>query len=82
MRTLHEIGTILREAGGNDDGPLSLAEIGHRMGARSVRHATIRACVDELKRSHLVTEGPSVGVMWTLYEDPAFWDDDGAVRLA
>ncbi len=82
MSTLHEVESILREAEANDDGPLSLAEVGRRMEARSVRHATIRACVDELKRFHLVTEDPSVGVMWTLHEDPAFWDDDGAVRLA
>ncbi len=73
LRTLHEVEVLLRKAIANEEGPLSLAEIKRRMHAKSVRHSTIRACVDELKRLHLVTEDPRRGVMWTFHEDPKFW---------
>lgn len=81
LRTLHEVEILLRKAVGEDEGPLSLAEIERRMHAKSVRHATIRACVDELKRLHLVTEDPRRGVMWTLHEDPKFWSRKRLVKL-
>ena len=81
LRTVHRIERILREAAARDEGPLSLAEIGRRMEAKSVRHATVRACVDELKRFHLVTEDPKRGVMWTLHEDPTFWSKKGLRSL-
>lgn len=77
LRTVHEVERILRAAAARDEGPLSLAEIGRRMEAKSVRHATVRACVEELKRFHLVTEDHRRGVMWTLHEDPAFWATEG-----
>ena len=73
LRTVHQVERILREANANDEGPLPLAEIKRRLPAKSVRHATIRACVEELKRLYLVTEDPKRGVMWTFYENPAFW---------
>ncbi len=81
LTTLHEIESILREAAANDEGPLSLAEIKRRMEARSIRHFTVRTCVDELKRLHLVTEDPKKGVMWTLHEDPSFWREKGLRRI-
>ncbi|HEV8359349.1 MAG TPA: hypothetical protein VGR28_02730 [Candidatus Thermoplasmatota archaeon] len=73
---------ILRRAQARDDGPLRLAEIKRRMGVKSMRHATVRACVDELVRLHLVTFHPAHGALWTLQEDPRFWDRKGFVRLA
>ncbi len=81
LRTLHEVEVLLRKAVANDEDPLSLAEIERRMQAKSVRHATIRACVDELKRLHLVTEDPRRGVMWTFHEDPGFWSRKGLRKL-
>lgn len=73
LRTLHEVEAILRTAASKDEGPLHLAEIKRRMRAKSVRHSTVRVCIDELTRLHLVTEDPHRGVMWTLHEDPQFW---------
>ena len=81
LRTFHEVEALLRTAAARDEGPLSLAEIKRRMHSKSVRHATVRACVEELKRLHLVTEDPRRGVLWTLHEDPAFWSGKGLVRI-
>lgn len=81
LRTVHEVEILLREAAARDEGPLRLAEIKRRMHAKSVRHSTVRACVDELERLHLVTEDPKRGVLWTLHEDPKFWSRRGLVRL-
>jgi len=81
LRTLHEVEILLRTAVAEDEGPISLAEIERRMHAKSVRHATIRACVDELKRLHLVTEDPRRGVIWTFHEDPKFWSREGLMKL-
>jgi hypothetical protein len=79
--TVHEVEEILRRAAADDEGPLRLAEIKRRMRAKSVRHATVRACVEEMKRLHLVTEDPTRGVMWTLHEDPRFWSRRGLRKL-
>jgi len=81
LRTLHEVEKLLRKAVANDEDPLSLAEIERRMHAKSVRHSTIRACVDELKRLHFVTEDPRRGVLWTFHEDPEFWSLKGLRKL-
>ena len=81
LTTLHEIELILRDAAAKDAGPLSLAEIKRRMQAKSVRHATVRTCIDELKRLHLATEDEKRGVMWTLHEDPKFWRKKGLIKL-
>ncbi len=81
LATVHEVEEILRRAAARDEGPLRLAEIKRRMRAKSVRHATVRACVEELKRFHLVTEDPTRGVMWTLHEDPRFWSRRGLRKL-
>jgi hypothetical protein len=81
LTTVHEVERILRRAHAADEGPLSLAEIGRRMEAKSVRHSTLRACVDELKRLGFVTESPTKGVLWTLHEDEAFWTAKGFAKL-
>ena len=81
LRTVHEVERILRGAAARDEGPLRLAEIKRRMRAKSVRHVTVRACVEELKRFHLVTEDPRRGVLWTLHEDPEFWTRKGLAKL-
>jgi len=81
LTTLHEIELILRDAAAKDAGPLSLAEIKRRMQAKSVRHVTVRTCIDELKRLRLVTEDEKRGVMWTLHEDPKFWRKKGLIKL-
>lgn len=73
LATLHEIEAILRDAADRGEGPLRLAEIERRMAAKRVRHATIRAVVDELRRYHLVTEG-SGGVMWVFTSADEVWD--------
>lgn len=82
LDTLHEIETILRRAHAEDEGPLRLAEVKRRMAAKAVRHSTVRACIDELKRLHLVTEDEKRGVMWTLHEDPDFWARRDVTKLA
>ncbi len=81
LTTVHQVEAILRKAAADDEGPLRLAEIKRRMRAKSVRHSTIRGCVEELKRFHLVTEDPKRGVLWTLHEDPAFWNRKGLLRI-
>ena len=82
LDTLHKVERVLRKAHEDDDGPLSLAEVKRRMGVKSMRHSTVRACIDELVRLGLVTEDPGRGVMWTLNEDPRFWSAKGFRRLA
>ena len=70
MATLVEVGQILEKA--LEEGPISLAELGRRMEARQVRHATLRACVDFLERLGYATTGAK-GVLWTYTSDPKFW---------
>lgn len=82
LDTVHRVEMILRRAHEADDGPLTLAEVKRRLGVKSVRHSTIRACVDELVRLGLVSHDPKHGVMWTLCEDPKLWDRTGTLRLA
>lgn len=82
LDTLHRVEMILRRAHERDEGPLTLAELKRRMGAKSMRHSTMRACVDELVRLGFVSEDPRRGVMWTLYENPKFWSAKGFRRLA
>jgi hypothetical protein len=82
LDTLHRVELILRRAHARDEGPLRLAEIKRRMGVKSIRHATVRACVDELVRFRFVTFHPAHGALWTLREDPSFWGKSGFVKLA
>ncbi len=70
MATLVEIGQILETA--KREPPLSFAEIGRRMAAKRVRHATVRASVEFLARLGFVTVG-SHGVQWTHTRDARFW---------
>lgn len=65
LSTVHAVAHVLKDAAAADEGPLSLAEVGRRLPAKRVRHATLRACVDELKLLGFATEGAN-GVMWTL----------------
>lgn len=74
MATIVEIGQILEAA--RREPPLSLAEIGRRMEAKRVRHATLRATVDFLAQMGFATLG-SQGVQWTHTGDERFW---GAAR--
>lgn len=80
LDTLDKVEVILRAASAADDGPLSFAEIKRRMGAKSIRHSTIRTCVAHLERFGLVTVDPVAGVMWTLHEDAAFWSPKRKTR--
>lgn len=81
LRTVHEVERILRSAVDRDEGPLSLAEIKRRLGAKSVRPLTVRACIEELKRFSLVTEDPERGVMWTYFEEPPAWRRKRWIKL-
>jgi hypothetical protein len=74
MATLVEVAHILEAA--RLEPPLSLAEVGRRMDAKRVRHATVRSCVDFLEGLGYVTTG-SKGVQWTLTRHEKLW---GAVR--
>jgi len=73
LRTLHKVERILRTAQANDEGPLLLEDIYRRLGTKGVGRASVRTCVDELKRLNFVAEDRKRGVMWVLYEDPEFW---------
>lgn len=64
LDTLHRIETILREAARAGEPPLPLAEIKRRMPTKSIRHTTVRACVNELIRLGLIEETPGAGAMW------------------
>ena len=81
LTTVQQVEAILRKAAADDEGPLRLDEIKRRIHAKSIRHATIRGCVEELKRFHLVIEDPKKGVLWTLREDPAFWSRKDLQRI-
>lgn len=79
LDTLNEVETIIRNATEAGETPISLNEVKRRMRAKSVRHHTVRACVDHLKRWGAVWESPR-GVEWALVTDPAFWSQ-GFVRV-
>lgn len=64
LDTLWKVERIVRDASERGEDPLSLAEIKRRLDAKSVRHSTIRICVDELARQGLVTI-TGRGVLWT-----------------
>ena len=72
---------ILRKAHEDDEGPLTLAEVTRRLPAKSVRHSTVRVCIEELKRFHLIAEDPKRGVMWTYFEEPLSWRRKRWIRL-
>jgi len=77
---LREVERILRGALANDEGPLKLPEVRRRM-TGNASPALIRSIIDELVRTGRITESPTKGVMWTLYENPRFWRKKGLIRL-
>jgi len=63
---------VLRAAAAADEGPLPIEEVRRRL-SRSPALTTVRACIGELERLHLVAQDPRKGVLWVLHEDPEFW---------
>lgn len=63
MKAYWKVEAIVREANARGEDPISFEEIKRRMGAKSVRHSTVRTCVAELERqgNAVVTDG---GVLW------------------
>lgn len=72
LATLVEVAHILEKA--RHGPPISLAEIGRRMAAKQVRHATIKASVEFLQQMGYVVQG-SKGVLWTYNPDARLWQD-------
>lgn len=81
MRTLHQVERILRAAEERDEGPLLLDEIRKRIKGNRVRSSSIRACVDELKRLHLVAEDVKRGAMWVFHDEPSSWRGKRWIKL-
>lgn len=79
LKAYWKVEAIVREAHARDEDPISFEEIKRRMGVKSVRHGTVRACVAEMQRQGNVVVGPS-GVLWcpmsaeqVLYESKRKW---------
>lgn len=79
LRAYWRVEAIVREANARGEDPIPFEEIKRRMGAKSVRHSTVRACVAEMER-----QGNAVvvreGVLWcpmsveaVLYESKRKW---------
>ena len=81
LRTLHQVERILRAAEERDEGPLLLDEIRKRIKGNRVRSSSIRACVDELKRLHLVAEDVKRGVMWVFHDELSSWRGKRWIKL-
>lgn len=80
LTTINEVEVIIRKATANAETPISLAEIKRRMKAKAVRHSTVRAAVDHLKRMACVAEDPmGRGFEWAK-APPGFWKEE-TVRL-
>lgn len=58
LTTINEIEVIIRKATEKAETPISLAEIKRRMKAKAVRHSTVKAAVEHLKRMACVAEDP------------------------
>ena len=69
LDTINEIEVIIRKATAKAETPISLNEIKRRMKAKAVRHSTVRAAVDHLKRMGCLVEAPDGGVEWGLLTD-------------
>ena len=63
LRMKNEVEGILRQAHHNREGPLSYAEIERRMLAARVDFYALKACVEDLTRTHVAYAG-SKGVMF------------------
>ncbi len=72
LETLHRVERVLRAAATSGEPPLSLAEIERRLPVKKIRRSTVKACVKELARFHLVAHG-SKGVMWVLAGSDDVW---------
>lgn len=79
MKAYWQVEGIIRAAHAREEDPISFEEIKRRMGAKSVRHSTVRACVSELERQGNAVVTPS-GVLWcpmsietVLYESKRKW---------
>lgn len=79
MKAYWRVEAIVREAQARGEDPISFEEIKRRMGAKSVRHSTVRACVAEMERQGNAVVVPD-GVLWcpmsveaVLYESKRKW---------
>lgn len=80
LTTINEVEVIIRKATANAETPISLAEIKRRMKAKAVRHSTVKAAVDHLKRMACVAEDPmGRGFEWALLTDLSILE--GSVRV-
>lgn len=73
LTTLHRVEEVLRKAAAAREPPLRYAEIARRLPVKKIRPQTVKACVAELQRFHLVAEG-SKGVMWVMTSSDAVMD--------
>lgn len=76
LTTIHEIERIIRKATADAETPISLAEIKRRMKAKAVRHSTVKAAVDHLRRMGCIVAAPDGSVEWGLITDPEFLRQD------
>ncbi|MBI2077412.1 MAG: hypothetical protein HYT80_03440 [Euryarchaeota archaeon] len=70
--TLHRVERVLRDAAARGEPPLSHAEIARRLPVKKIRRETVKACVAELARFHMVAEGKA-GVMWVFTSSDDVW---------
>ena len=63
LKAYWKVEAIVREAHAREEDPITFEEIKRRMGAKSMRHSTVRACVAEMERQGNVVVAPS-GVLW------------------
>jgi biotin operon repressor len=80
LDTINEIEVIIRKATAAAETPISLNEIKRRMKAKAVRHSTVRAAVDHLKRMGCLVEAPKGrGYEWGILTDLSLLE--GSVRV-
>lgn len=79
LKAYWKVESIVRAANARGEDPITFEEIKRRMGAKSVRHSTVRACVSEMERQGNAVVTPD-GVLWcpmsveaVLYEGRRKW---------
>lgn len=72
LTTINEVEVIIRKATAAAETPISLAEIKRRMKAKAVRHSTVKAAVEHLKRMGCVWTTDEGAPEWGLITDPDF----------
>jgi hypothetical protein len=72
LTTINEVEVIIRKATAEAETPISLAEIKRRMKAKAVRHSTVKAAVDHLRRMGCLVAAPNGSVEWGLITNPEF----------